>query len=193
MPLGSQECRPVPGLGSTRRPHGWSRNVYEGTCRPSNLAWKRALALPEILQQATPAPDARYRVTSVPFRFFSLPHPRSTSCTALRLSSLPIPVCLASAVLVNVSNRYRPRRTSDARFPAPWSLPAAPASPPHTVFSRMKSLSDSFVHVGLAKGETTRLSKLGDRSPRPEQAQQPGSLGDYSRSLSGRVGQGCCC
>lgn len=45
--LGSQECRPVPGLGSTRRPHGWPRNVCKcakkGTCRPSNLAWKRGL------------------------------------------------------------------------------------------------------------------------------------------------------
>lgn len=122
-------------------------------------------SLPEMrdLAASHAAPDARYRVTSVPFRFSSLPDPRPTSCTALRLSSLPIPVCLASAVLVNVSNRYHPRRTSDARFPAPWSLPAAPASPPHTVFSRMKSLSDSFVHVGPAKGETTRLSKLGDR------------------------------
>lgn len=92
-----------------------------------------------------------------------VPDPLPTSCTALSLSYFPIPVCLASAVLVNVSNRYRPRRTSDARFPAPWSLPAAPASPPHTVFSRMKSLSNSFVHVGPAKGQTTRLSKLGDR------------------------------
>ena len=88
-----------------------------------------------------------------------------------------------------VSNGYRSRRTSDARLPPSWSwsLRAAPASPPHTVFSRMKSLSNSFVHVGPAKGETTRLSKLGDRSPKRE---QPGSLGDYSRSLCGRVGQG---
>ena len=132
---------------------------------------------PRDLAASHAAPDARYRVTSVPFRFSSLPHPRSTSCTALRLSSLPIPVCLASAVLVNVSNRYRPRRTSDARFPAPWSLPAAPASPPHTVFSRMKSLSDSFVHVGPAKGETTRLSKLGDR------VHQTGPAARISRGL----------
>ena len=138
--------------------------MYQGTCRPPILHPSEP-SLPEMrdLAASHAAPDARYRVTSVPFRFSSLPHPRSTSCTALRLSSLPIPVCLASAVLVNVSNRYRPRRTSDARFPASWSLPAAPASPPHTVFSRMKSLSDSFVHVGPAKGETTRLSKLGDR------------------------------
>lgn len=78
----------------------------------------------------------------------------------------------------HVSNRYRPRRTSDARFPAPWSLPAAPASPPHTVFSRMKSLSNSFVHVGPARGETTRLSKLGDRSPKREQPGLPGITPD---------------
>ena len=48
---------------------------------------------PRDLAASHAAPDARYRVTSVPFRFSSLPHPRSTSCTALRLSSLPIPVC----------------------------------------------------------------------------------------------------
>lgn len=139
---------------------------------------------PRDLAASHKAPDARYRVTSVPFLFrilYLIQPPAPPSVIP------PYPSLASVRGASHVSNRYRPRCTSDARFPAPWSLPAAPASPPHTVFSRMKSLSNSFVHVGPAKGETTRLSKLGDRSPKRE---QPGSLGDYSRSLCGRVGQG---
>jgi hypothetical protein len=73
-------------------------------------------SLPEILQQATPAPDARYRVTSVPFLF------RISNLLHRPLSCPPYPSLPSVRGAFDVSNRYRPRRTSDARFPAPWSL-----------------------------------------------------------------------
>jgi hypothetical protein len=71
---------------------------------------------PRDLAASHAAPDARYRVTSVPFLF------RMSNLLHRPLSVPPYPSLPSVRGAFDVSNRYRPRRTSDARFPAPWSL-----------------------------------------------------------------------